>query len=138
MAFPSFADDAAILLAAVGRKEGSRTTVRGVIGTWDMINVDVPSREMIETAAGALQRAGLVTIDGEWSLRLTAEGARIRRTPRSVSMRALPGALRRLLPTLSPDPAVVLPEEIYDEALADYLGPRPPLRVLLWRALRRR
>ncbi|ARJ06878.1 hypothetical protein GCM10010988_22090 [Cnuibacter physcomitrellae] len=138
MAFPSFEDDASILLATLRSKEGARTSVRSVIGTWDMINVDVPSREMIESAAGALQRGGLIAIDDDWALRPTAEGARILRTPRRVSMRGLPSAVRELLPPLAPDPAVVLPAEVYDAALADYLRPRPPLRTVLWRALTRR
>lgn len=138
MAFPSFEDDASILLATLRSKEGARTSVRSVIGTWDMINVDVPSREMIESAAGALQRGGLITIDDDWALRLTAEGARIMRTPRRVSMRELPRALRDLLPPLAPDPAVVLPAELFDAALADYLRPRPPLLTVLWSALTRR
>ena len=34
-----------------------------MVATWDMINVDVPSREMIQTAAGALQSAGLLVIE---------------------------------------------------------------------------
>lgn len=127
MAFPSFRDDASILLATMGRSERGTTTVRGVIGTWDMINVDVPSREMIESAAGALQRAGLVIIEDDWRLRLTAEGVRLQSKPRRVSMRGLPGALERLLPPLTPDPSVVLPQEIYDAALDDYLHPKPLL-----------
>ncbi|MDQ1076187.1 MULTISPECIES: hypothetical protein [Microbacterium] len=127
MAFPSFQDDAAILLAAIGGSERSSRSVRSVIGTWDMINVDVPSREMIESAAGALQRAGLVVIDEEWRLRPTAEGARLQRTPRRVSMRGLPSAIRELLPPLTLDPSVVMPQEIYDAALEDYLHPKPLL-----------
>lgn len=127
MAFPSFQDDAAILLAAIGRSERSSTSVRSVLGTWDMINVDVPSRQMIESAAGALQRAGLVVIDEEWGLRPTAEGVRLRRTPRRVSMRGLPSAIRELLPPLTLDPSVVMPQEIYDAALEDYLHPKPLL-----------
>lgn len=115
MAFPSFQDDAAILLAAIGSSQRS-TSVRSVLGTWDMINVDVPSRQMIESAAGALQRAGLVVIDDEWGLRPTAEGARLQRTPRRVSMRGLPSAIRELLPALTEDPSVVMPQEIYDVA----------------------
>lgn len=137
VAFSSFADPS-ILLATLGREAGARASVRSIIGTWDMINVDVPSLEMIETAAGALQLAGLVTIDDDWIIRPTAAGARIRRAPRGVSMRELPSALRDFLPPLTPDPAVLLPPEIYEEALADYLRPRPPLLVMLWQELCRR
>ncbi|BAJ75651.1 Flp pilus assembly protein, ATPase CpaF [Microbacterium testaceum StLB037] len=127
MAFASFRDDPSILLATLGPGGRSGAEVRSVIATWDMINVDVPSREMIETAAGALQRAGLVTIEEGWRLRLTAEGARIRRIPRVSGMRSLPSALGELLPPLTPDPSVVLPPEIYDAALDDYLHPAPLL-----------
>lgn len=124
MAYASFRDDPSILLATLspGRRYGAE--VRSVIATWDMINVDIPSREMIEAAAGALQRAGILTIEDGWRLLLTAEGARLRRTPRVSGMRSLPRALRELLPPLTPDPFVVLPQEVYDAALDDYLHPK--------------
>ncbi len=127
MDFASFRDDPSILLATLSPGGRYGAEVRSVIATWDMINVDVPSREMIETAAGALQRAGLVTIEEGWRLRFTAEGARIRRIPRVSGMRSLPSALRELLPPLTPDPLVVLPQEVYDAALNDYLNPKPLL-----------
>lgn len=124
MAFPSFEHDPSILRATLGRTAGARSTEREVIGTWDVISVDVPSREMIETASGVLHGAGLVTIDDDGNLSVTAAGARIRGTPRASGMRELPRALRELLPPLEPEPAVSLPAKIFDEALADYPRPR--------------
>jgi len=143
MAYASFRDDPSILLATLSTRGRCGAEVRSVIATWDMINVDIPSREMIETAAGALQRAGLLTVEDGWRLRLTAEGARLRRTPRVSGMRSLPSALRELLPPLTPDPSVVLPREIYDAALDDYLRPKPLLprwvsTVFRWRQPARR
>ena len=137
MAFASFGDDPSILLATLSPGGRYGAEVRSVIATWDMINVDVPSREMIETAAGALQSAGLLVIEEGWRLRLTAEGARIRRTPRVSGMRLLPRALRELLPPLTPDPSVALPPEIYDAALDDYLHPKPLLPPWLSALFRR-
>jgi hypothetical protein len=127
MGFASFADDPSVLLATLTPSGRNGASVRSVIATWDMINVDIPSREMIETAAGALQSAGLLVIEEGWRLRLTAEGARIRRAPRVSGMRLLPSALRELLPPLTPDPSVALPQEVYNAALDDYLHPKPLL-----------
>ncbi|MEV8239521.1 hypothetical protein AB0O90_04750 [Microbacterium testaceum] len=127
MASPAFRHDAAVLLAIIGRSERSLTPVRSVVGTWAVINVNVPSRKMIESAAAALQGAGLVVIDEEWRLRPTADGARLRRTPRRVSARELPSAIEKVLPPLIPDPSVVLPHEIYAAALDHHRHPKPLL-----------
>lgn len=117
--------DAATLLAALTPGRKRRSTIRGIVSTWDMIQAGMPSRSSLEAAAGALSAARLITIDDDWRLGLTAEGARIRAIPSGwAGMRTLPSAIEKHLPPLVIDPHVTLPAELYDSAHDDYLRPR--------------
>ena len=117
--------DAATLLASLTPGKKRRATIRGILSTWDMIQVGVPSRSTLEAAAGALSAARLITIDDDWRLSLTAEGSRIRAIPSGwAGMRTVPSAIEKHLPPLVSDPEVTLPAELYDRARDDYLRPR--------------
>jgi hypothetical protein len=68
--------DAWILASITSRRRGS--TLRGVIGTADAFNHDIPSRGQLASSIGALIDAGLVEVaDGRF--RLTRDGRRIRK-----------------------------------------------------------
>ncbi|MDR6690955.1 hypothetical protein J2X55_001867 [Microbacterium sp. 1154] len=117
--------DAATLLATLTPGKKRRSTIRGILSTWDMIQVGMPSRRTLEAAAGALSAARLITIDDDWRLSLTAEGARIRAIPSGwAGMRTFPSAIEKHLPPLVGDPEVTLPAELYECARDDYLRPR--------------
>jgi len=117
--------DAATLLTALTPGKKRRSTIRGILSTWDMVQVGMPSRETLEATAGALSAAKLITIDDDWRLSLTAEGARIRAIPSGwAGMRTLPSVIEKHLPPLATDPHVTLPAELYDSARADHLRPR--------------
>lgn len=65
-------DDACTLMALLNDKRP--VAVGHVLSGWDMLQVDVPSRERVENAASVLVGSGLAQLDEGWSLRLTAQG----------------------------------------------------------------
>jgi hypothetical protein len=90
-----------------------------------MINTDVPSREVLAQSAGVLVGSGLAELDDDWVLHLTADGRAIRHQLRGrrLGMRQVPDVLEQLLSSRSlRSVPVTPPAEIYDVAVADYLG----------------
>lgn len=119
--------DAALLFTCLG---GSRawTTLRSLLGTWDMLNVDVPPRETIERAAAPLVGSGFAEVRNASELRLTTQGRDLYRSVhrKGLGARSVPGAVRPVLTVaLTGTTDVLLSADAYDAALRSYLRPRP-------------
>ncbi|MBK0331715.1 hypothetical protein I8D64_09895 [Brachybacterium sp. MASK1Z-5] len=115
-------DDAATLMTLLDEKRPRRVT-QSLLSGWDMLQADVPTRERIESAAAVLVGTGLATVDADWGMQLTAEGARIRRAvPGRLGMRQVPGILGAQLRERGVSRAdFVLPSSLYDAAFTAYM-----------------
>ncbi|UQN29071.1 hypothetical protein [Brachybacterium kimchii] len=116
-------DDAATLMALLDEKRPRRVT-QSLLSGWDMLQTDLPSRERIESATAVLVGTGLATVDEDWGMLLTAEGARIRRAVpgRGLGMRQIPGILGAQLRARGVARAdLTLPAALYDAAYSAYM-----------------
>lgn len=115
-------DDAATLMTLLDEKRPTSVD-RSLLSGWDMLQTDVPSHERIESAAAVLVGTGLATVDEDWGMQLTAEGARIRRAvPGRTGMRSVPGVLGAQLRERRVARAdLVLPSSVYDAAYSAYM-----------------
>jgi hypothetical protein len=117
-------DDAATLMTLLDEKRPTRVT-QYLLSGWDMLQADVPSRERIESAAAVLVGTGAAAVDEDWGMRLTDEGARIRREipGRGIGMRQIPGILGEQLRARGVARAdLSLPASLYDAAYSAYMG----------------
>lgn len=113
--------DAATLMTLLHR--GKRpSTLRTVLPGWDMLQVNVPSREQMETAMSILVGSGLAEVDSSWGMLLTEDGERIRRSVKGwQGMRTIPSAISEILAgrQLSRAP-LTLPQPVFDAAREEY------------------
>ncbi|MCC3268088.1 hypothetical protein MUG94_13285 [Arthrobacter gengyunqii] len=113
--------DAATLMTLLHR--GKRpSTLRTLLPGWDMLQVNVPSREQMETAMSILVGSGLAELDSSWGMLLTEEGEQVRRSVKGrQGMRMIPSAISEILAgrELSRAP-LTLPQAVFDAAREDY------------------
>ena len=90
-------NDAATLMTLLHRGKHP-SSVRALFPGWDMLQVDAPSQEQLETAISILVGSGLAEVDSSWGMRLTEEGGRLKRSVKgNQGMRLIPGAISDLL-----------------------------------------
>ncbi|MFC3299937.1 hypothetical protein ACFOD8_09970 [Arthrobacter agilis] len=114
-------DDAATLMTVL-RHSKHPSSIRSILSGWDMLQVDVPSREQVETAISILVGSGLAEVDSSWGMRITEQGGQLRRSVKgSQGMRSIPIAMSDLLAgcELSRAP-LALPQSVYGPAREDY------------------
>lgn len=113
--------DAATLMTLLHR--GKRpSTLRTLLPGWDMLQVDVPSREQMETAMSILVGSGLAEVDSSWGMLLTEDGERIRRSVKGwQGMRTIPSAIEEILAGRQLNRApLTLSQSVFDEAREEY------------------
>lgn len=118
--------DAALLLTCLGPSH-TWATLRSIIGTWDMLNAGVPTRDALDRAATLLVSSGLAEVRDSTKIRPTTLGRNTYRSvkPRGLGMRAIPGALDLELNDASAGAtSVELDAAAYEAALLSYLSPR--------------
>ncbi|WP_187977752.1 hypothetical protein [Mycetocola sp. JXN-3] len=116
--------DAAIILTLVPSTQRP-LSIGFLLSGWDMLDVDVPSRERVERAMAKLVGSGFAEIDpSTWDIRLTESSEELRRSVNtSGGMRAIPGRIHEALAgqRMGVAPLELVPE-VFDAALEDYLA----------------
>ena len=114
--------DAATLMTLLHVSKRPKS-IRRLLPGWDMLQVNVPSREQMETAIAILVGSGFAEVDPSWGMRLTEKGGQLRRSVKGAGgMRQMPGAISDLLAGHQLDRAhLSLPESVYASAREEYL-----------------